>query len=41
LQIAKQIGNAVPVGLSLAIARHLYAYLEDAGQVKQPMKRSA
>jgi DNA (cytosine-5)-methyltransferase 1 len=35
VQIARQIGNAVPVGLSHAIARQLYAYLEVTGQVRR------
>lgn len=32
-QIAAQIGNAVPVGLSAAIARQVYRYLEAAGLI--------
>jgi len=35
VQIARQIGNAVPVGLSRAIAQQLYAYLEVTGQIRQ------
>ncbi|MEV4671604.1 DNA cytosine methyltransferase [Actinomadura sp. NPDC049382] len=33
VQIARQIGNAVPVGLSRAIAAQVFAYLKDAGEV--------
>jgi DNA (cytosine-5)-methyltransferase 1 len=29
IQVAKQIGNAVPVGLARAIAQHLRAHLDD------------
>lgn len=33
VQIARQIGNAVPVGLSHAIAGQVYRYLKEAGEV--------
>ena len=33
LQIARQIGNAVPVGLSRAIAGQLYDYLKATGRL--------
>jgi DNA (cytosine-5)-methyltransferase 1 len=36
VQIARQIGNAVPVGLSHAIAAQLYDYLRVTGQLRQP-----
>ncbi|GLZ08905.1 cytosine-specific methyltransferase [Actinomadura sp. NBRC 104412] len=39
IQIARQIGNAVPVGLSRAIAGQVYAYLEITGQVRRPTVR--
>jgi DNA (cytosine-5)-methyltransferase 1 len=41
VQIARQIGNAVPVGLARAIAGQVYAYLEATGQVEKPMRKSA
>lgn len=42
VQIATQIGNAVPIGLSTAIARELYRYLAVAGQLSRPaMQKSA
>jgi DNA (cytosine-5)-methyltransferase 1 len=41
-QIARQIGNAVPVGLSQAIAGQLYRYLLITGRIRQePMLESA
>ena len=41
IQIARQIGNAVPIGLARAIAGQVYAYLEVTGQVEKPMRKSA
>ncbi|MEU4820493.1 DNA cytosine methyltransferase [Actinomadura sp. NPDC023710] len=35
VQIARQIGNAVPVGLARAIACQVYTYLNATGQVRQ------
>jgi DNA (cytosine-5)-methyltransferase 1 len=35
VQIARQIGNAVPVGLSRAIAGQVYTYLREARQVSE------
>ncbi|MFC4588734.1 DNA cytosine methyltransferase [Sphaerisporangium corydalis] len=38
-QIARQIGNAVPVGLARVIARQVYDYLRVTGQVAAPPPR--
>jgi len=35
VQIARQIGNAVPVGLATALARAAYGYLNATGQLEQ------
>ncbi|MEV6987405.1 DNA cytosine methyltransferase [Sphaerisporangium sp. NPDC051017] len=35
-EIARQIGNAVPVGLARAIAKQVYSYLEATGEIGAP-----
>ncbi|REE99881.1 DNA cytosine methyltransferase [Thermomonospora umbrina] len=37
VQIARQIGNAVPVGLSRAIARQVHAYFAATGRLSRPV----
>lgn len=37
VQIARQIGNAVPVGLATALAGEVYRYLVEAGAVTRPL----
>ncbi|SIO89233.1 DNA cytosine methyltransferase [Nocardiopsis sp. JB363] len=41
LQIARQIGNAVPVGLASALAGQVYRYLVGVGAVADPSRRTA
>lgn len=40
-QIARQIGNAVPVGLAAVLAGEVYRYLAEAGAVAVPPRRAA
>ncbi len=40
-QIARQIGNAVPVGLAAVLAGEVYRYLAEAGAVAVPPSRAA
>ena len=41
LQIARQIGNAVPVGLASALAGQVYRYLVEVGVVSDPLRDTA
>ena len=40
VQIARQIGNAVPVGLATALAGQVHRYLVEAGVVARPLRRT-